>query len=86
MFRLSALLVQHGIISLDGLYAMLGPEDKAITEEADKQLAEAKEFVRKMNVVSTSGGDQKDGGKDGKGKKDEPMEIDGEEEKVELSP
>ena len=46
-------MIQHGILDLEAIYEMLGPEDSVITEDAEKETAEAKEFVRKMNIVST---------------------------------
>ena len=47
-------MIQHGILNMDSIYSMLGPADKTITAEADKELNDAKEFVRKVNVVSTN--------------------------------
>ena len=32
---------------------MLGPEDSLIQEDAEKDISEAREFIRKMNIVST---------------------------------
>ena len=46
-------MIQHGILEMDSIYDMLGPEDKTILADSDKELSEAKEFVRRVNVVST---------------------------------
>ena len=53
LYRQTALMIQHGILDLESIYDMLGPEDAVIQAEAEKEMAEAKEFVRKMNIVST---------------------------------
>lgn len=55
LLEMTALLCQHGIVALDGVYDMLSPDDATIMADAEKDLAEAKEFVRRVNVVSTSG-------------------------------
>jgi hypothetical protein len=44
-------MIQHGILELDAIYKMLGPTDEVIQAEAEKAMSEAKEFVRKMNIV-----------------------------------
>ena len=59
LFKQTSLMIQHGILEMDSIYAMLGPDDKEIEEEAAKELSDATEFVRKMNVVSTGGEDKK---------------------------
>ena len=46
-------MIQHGILDLDAIYDMLGPEDSLIQEDAEKDISEAREFIRKMNIVST---------------------------------
>ncbi len=71
LYRQAALLVQHGILGLEQTWAMLAPvDDASVREEAEKELKEAREFVRKMNVVSTNkekggGGGDEDGNGDG---------------------
>ena len=52
-------MIQHGILELDAIYKMLGPADDVIQAEAEKAMSEAKEFVRKMNIVSTKDKDEK---------------------------
>ena len=57
---LTALLIQHNVIEFGSTYAMLEPSDEQIEKDAQKELAEAKEFVRRLNVVSTNKSEQKD--------------------------
>ncbi|XP_038107405.1 THO complex subunit 2 isoform X2 [Culex quinquefasciatus] len=54
LFKVTALLLQHGVIKLDDIYAWLSPTDKLIVGEWESEVADAKEFVRKLNVVSTN--------------------------------
>ncbi|XP_055634886.1 THO complex subunit 2 isoform X2 [Toxorhynchites rutilus septentrionalis] len=54
LFKVTALLLQHGVIKLDDIYAWLSPTDKSIITEWEAEVADAKEFVRKLNVVSTN--------------------------------
>ena len=44
-------MIQHGILDLDSIYGLLGPEDEAIFGDADTEKSDALEFVRKMNIV-----------------------------------
>ena len=53
LYLQTGLMIQHGILDLEAIYEMLGPEDSVIIDEAEKEMSEAKEFVRKMNIVST---------------------------------
>ncbi len=46
-------MIQHDLLQLENVYAMLTPEDDTIIDSAKKEMSEAVEFVRKMNVVST---------------------------------
>ena len=34
LFKQTSLMIQHGILEMDSIYAMLGPDDKQIEEEA----------------------------------------------------
>jgi THO complex subunit 2 len=54
LFRQTALMIQHGVLEMDVIYNLLGPTDEDIRTLADKEMSESKEFVRKMNVVSTN--------------------------------
>ena len=51
-------MIQHGILDLDAIYDMLGPEDSLIQEDAEKDISEAREFIRKMSIVSTKDKDE----------------------------
>ncbi|XP_058449396.1 THO complex subunit 2 [Malaya genurostris] len=54
LFKVTALLLQYGVIKLDDIYTWLSPTDKSIVTDWETDVAEAKEFVRKLNVVSTN--------------------------------
>ena len=54
LFKQTALMIQYGILEMNVIYNLLGPSDEAIEEMAKKELSEAKEFVRKMNIVATN--------------------------------
>ena len=53
-------MIQHGILDLEAIYEMLGPEDVLIQENAEKEIVAAREFVRKMNIVSTKDKEESD--------------------------
>ena len=63
LFRQTALMIQQGVLGLETIYGLLGPSDEDIRKVAEKEATEAKEFVRKMNIVSTN--------QDASGKKEE---------------
>ena len=44
-------MIQHGILDLDAIYDMLGPEDSLIQEDAEKDISEAREFIRSGKTV-----------------------------------
>ncbi|XP_008192636.2 THO complex subunit 2 isoform X2 [Tribolium castaneum] len=52
LYVLTAQLLQHNIISLDDIYLWLTPEDKIMFKECDKAMKDAKEYVRKLQVIS----------------------------------
>ena len=54
LFRQTALMIQHGILEMNVIYNLLGPSDEVIEDIARKELADAKEYLRKMNIVSTN--------------------------------
>ena len=39
LFKQTSLMIQHGILEMDAIYAMLGPDDKQIEEEAAKEVS-----------------------------------------------
>lgn len=54
LYIITALLLQSGIIQLDDIYSWLSPNDKTLASEWGADLEEAKEYVRKLNIVSTN--------------------------------
>ncbi|XP_052864663.1 THO complex subunit 2 [Anopheles cruzii] len=54
LFKVTALLLQHGVINLDDIYAWLNPPDKSIVADWEAEMAQAKEYVRKLNVILTN--------------------------------
>ncbi len=65
LFLVTALLLQHGAIHLEDIYRWLNPKDSEIEEAASKELADAKEFARRVNIISVP--------KEGEEKKDEDV-------------
>lgn len=47
-------MIQYGVLDMDVIYNLLGPSDDVIIKMAEKEMADAKETIRKMTVVSTS--------------------------------
>jgi THO complex subunit 2 len=60
LYLVTALLIQHGVMTLEEVYPMLRPADSEIVKLSEKDTRDAKEFVRRLNVVSTQGKDDKD--------------------------
>ena len=60
-------MIQYGVLEMDVIYNLLGPSDKEIIKDSDKEFNEAKDFVKKMTIVSTSQDQSKkeDDGNDG---------------------
>ncbi|XP_063708097.1 THO complex subunit 2 [Culicoides brevitarsis] len=52
LFKVTALLLQHGVFELDSIYSWLGPDDAKLSTEWKQEMTEAKEYVRKLNIVS----------------------------------
>ncbi|XP_037040201.1 THO complex subunit 2 isoform X2 [Bradysia coprophila] len=52
LYVITALLLQSKIISLDDIYSWLSPTDKSIQIDWETDLDDAKEYVRKLNVIS----------------------------------
>ncbi|XP_026677616.1 THO complex subunit 2 [Diaphorina citri] len=63
LFILTATMLQHGIIHLDDVYIWLIPDDKVINKDFEKELSNAKEYVRKLNIVSTKEKEDKEDSK-----------------------
>ncbi|CAD7086049.1 unnamed protein product [Hermetia illucens] len=54
LYKITALLLKYSVIDLDEIYAWLSPSDKSICQDWEKELNEAKEFVRKLNIILTN--------------------------------
>lgn len=53
LYTVTALLLQHSIISLDDIYTWLVPDDKVLQKDWEKEMRDAKEYFRKLQVIST---------------------------------
>lgn len=54
LYKVTAILLQHDIIQLDDIYSWLSPVDEKLASEWETELNDAKEFVRKLNIISTN--------------------------------
>ncbi|XP_055678901.1 THO complex subunit 2 isoform X3 [Lutzomyia longipalpis] len=54
LYKVTAILLQNSVISLDEIYSWLSPSDKTIIADWETEMTNAKEFVRKLNIVSTN--------------------------------
>ncbi|XP_065358666.1 THO complex subunit 2 [Calliphora vicina] len=54
LFHVCSLLLKYGVIDLNDIYVWLTPTDKIITGDWEQDLADAKEFVRKLNIIITN--------------------------------
>lgn len=54
LYIITALLLHAKLIALDDIYAWLSPADAQLVAEWDADLDGAKEFVRKLNIISTT--------------------------------
>lgn len=70
LYIITALLLQSGLIHLNDIYTWLSPADRTLQSEWEKEIHAAKEYVRKLNVISTN--------------KDKEMEVDEEKEDFEV--
>ncbi|XP_014219414.1 THO complex subunit 2 isoform X2 [Copidosoma floridanum] len=53
LHKLTALMLQHEVIMLDDILPWLVPDDKIIIRDYDNKMKLAKEYVKKMSVIST---------------------------------
>ncbi|XP_051169390.1 THO complex subunit 2 isoform X1 [Leptopilina boulardi] len=67
--RVTALMLQHQVIKLDDIWPWLVPDDKSIIRDCEISMKQAKEYVRKMSIIST------------KDKEDVPEEKDNSQDK-----
>lgn len=51
--EVTALMLQHGVIQLDDILPWLVPDDKVIISDHEQAMKQAKEYVRKLSVIST---------------------------------
>ncbi|CAH1159617.1 unnamed protein product [Phaedon cochleariae] len=58
LYVLTAQLLQHKIIKLDDIYHWLYPEDKVMVKEFDKNMKDAKEYVRKLQIINLNNKDK----------------------------
>jgi len=53
LYQVTALLIQHDILTFEDVYPLLSPSDDDLTQQWSKEIADAKEYLRKINIVST---------------------------------
>ncbi|XP_020805921.1 LOW QUALITY PROTEIN: THO complex subunit 2 [Drosophila serrata] len=58
LYHVCALLLKHGVIQLDDVYVWLTPNDGSIKADWEQDLADAREMVRKLNLISTNKKDE----------------------------
>ncbi|XP_017075431.2 LOW QUALITY PROTEIN: THO complex subunit 2 [Drosophila eugracilis] len=54
LYHVCALLLKHGVIELNDVYVWLTPNDSSIKADWEEELADAKEMVRKLNLIQTN--------------------------------
>ncbi|CAO1439091.1 unnamed protein product [Diamesa hyperborea] len=54
LYKVTALILQNDIIQLDDIYYWLTPLDDTLVQDWESEIADAKEFVRKLNIISTN--------------------------------
>lgn len=54
LYKVTAILLQYEIIKLDDIYTWLSPVDEVLATEWEAEITEAKEYVRKLNIISTN--------------------------------
>lgn len=52
LFNVTALLLQHDVFKFEEIYTWLSPDDTKIISDWKQELQNAKEYVRKLNIVS----------------------------------
>jgi len=71
LYLMTAQLIQSEVMTMEEVYPLLKPADPEIVKLAEKEMRDAKEFVRKLNVVSTQG----KGDEDEEGEKDKKKDL-----------
>lgn len=46
-------MLQHGVIKLEDILPWLVPDDKTIVSDHEQAMKQAKDYVRKLSVIST---------------------------------
>jgi THO complex subunit 2 len=54
LYKVTAILLQHEIIALDDIYSWLSPVDEKVFSEWQAEIDDAKEYVRKLKIISTN--------------------------------
>ncbi|XP_052852887.1 THO complex subunit 2 [Drosophila gunungcola] len=54
LYHVCALLLKHGVIALNDVYVWLTPNDGSIKADWEEELADAREMVRKLNLIQTN--------------------------------
>ncbi|XP_017009765.2 THO complex subunit 2 isoform X3 [Drosophila takahashii] len=54
LYHVCALLLKHGVIELNDVYVWLTPNDGSIKADWEEELADAREMVRKLNLIQTN--------------------------------
>lgn len=52
LYKITAILLQHDIIQLADIYSWLSPIDEQLHADWQSEIAEAKEYVRKLKIIS----------------------------------
>ncbi|XP_017775974.1 PREDICTED: THO complex subunit 2 isoform X2 [Nicrophorus vespilloides] len=70
LYVLAAHLLQYNIINLDDIYIWFSPDDKVMVKEWDKEMKDAKEYVRKLSIISINNKEKEESPEE----KENPME------------
>ncbi|XP_025831929.1 THO complex subunit 2 [Agrilus planipennis] len=60
LYILTAQLLQHNLVYLDDIYVWLTPEDRIMHKEWETDMRAAKEYVRKLQVISLNAKEKED--------------------------
>ncbi|KAK3925484.1 THO complex subunit 2 [Frankliniella fusca] len=71
LYILTALMLQYDLITLEDLLVWLVPDDASIVKEWEAEMSDARDQIRKMNVVSMNKDEKKE---DGSEEKESPLD------------
>jgi THO complex subunit 2 len=54
LYKVTAILLQYNIIKLNDIYSWLSPVDEKLNADWQAEIDEAKEYVRKLKIISTN--------------------------------